>query len=107
MIETAKLTFYFKTDEDPEVSALLQRKDGTIEKLLGYTDYDLGVELLKRLDTDRLSSNNEYSEEVLIPNLSLLKQGDTALITDEQIDALFKKDREFITDEQIDVLFDK
>ena len=90
MIETAKLTFYFKTDEDPEVSALLQRKDGTIEKLLGYTDYDLGVELLKRLDTNRLSSSNEYSEEVLIPALSLLKEGDTAYITDEQIDALFE-----------------
>ena len=91
MVETAKLTFYFKTDEDPEISAILQRKDGTIEKLLGYTDYDLGIELVKRLDTDRLSSNNEYSEEVLIPNLSLLKQGDMACITDEQIDALFKK----------------
>ena len=31
MVETAKLTFYFKTDEEPEVSALLQRKDGTVE----------------------------------------------------------------------------
>ena len=90
MVETAKLTFYFKTDEDPEVSALLQRKDGTIERLAGDSDYDLGIELLKRLDTNRLSSSNEYSEEVLIPSLSLLKEGDTAYITDEQIDALFE-----------------
>ena len=90
MIETAKLTFYFKTDEDPEVSALLQRKDGTIERLSGDSDYDLGIELLKRLDTNRLSTSNEYSEEVLIPSLSLLKEGDTAYITDEQIDALFE-----------------
>ena len=90
MIETAKLTFYFKTDEDPEVSALLQRKDGTIERLSGDSDYDLGIELLKRLDTNRLSTSNEYSEEVLIPALSLLKEGDTAYITDEQIDALFE-----------------
>ena len=90
MVETAKITFYFKTDEEPEVSALLQRKDGTIERLSGCCDYDLGIELLKRLHTNRLSSNNEYSEEVLIPNLSLLKQGDMACITDEQIDALFK-----------------
>ena len=90
MVETAKLTFYFKTDEDPEVSALLQRKDGTIERLSGDSDYDLGIELLKRLDTNRLSSSNEYSEEVLIPSLSLLKEGDTACITDEQIDALFE-----------------
>ena len=90
MIETAKLTFYFKTDEDPEVSALLQRKDGTIERLSGDSDYDLGVELFKRLDTNRLSTSNEYSEEVLIPALSLLKEGDTAYITDEQIDALFE-----------------
>ena len=90
MVETAKLTFYFKTDEDPEVSALLQRKDGTIERLLGDSDYDLGIELLKRLDTNRLSTSNEYSEEVLIPALSLLKEGDTAYITDEQIDALFE-----------------
>ena len=90
MVETAKLTFYFKTDEDPEVSALLQRKDGTIERLSGDSDYDLGIELLKRLDTNRLSSSNEYSEEVLIPALSLLKEGDTAYITDEEIDALFE-----------------
>ena len=90
MVETAKITFYFKTDEEPEVSALLQRKDGTIERLSGYYDYDLGIELLKRLDTNRLSTSNEYSEEVLIPDLSLLKEGDTAYITDEQIDALFE-----------------
>ena len=90
MVETAKITLYFKTDEEPQVSALLQRKDGTIERLSGYTDYDLGIELVKRLDTDRLSSSNEYSEEVLIPSLSLLKEGDTACITDEQIDALFE-----------------
>ena len=90
MVETAKLTFYFKTDEDPQVSALLQRKDGTIERLSGDSDYDLGIELLKRLDTNRLSSNNEYSEEVLIPPLSLSKEADTAYITDEQIDALFE-----------------
>ena len=90
MIETAKLTFYFKTDEDPEVSALLQRKDGTIERLTGDSDYDLVMELLKRLDTNRLSTSNEYSEEVLIPALSLLKEGDTAYITDEEIDALFE-----------------
>ena len=90
MVETAKLTFYFKTDEDPEVSALLQRKDGTIERLTGDSDYDLGIELLKRLDTNRLSSSNEYSEEVLIPALSLLKEGDTVYITDKQIDALFE-----------------
>ena len=90
MIETAKITLYFKTDEDPQVSALLQRKDGTIERLSGYTDYDLAVELVKRLDQDRLSSNNEYSEEVLIPSLSLLNGYDTECITDEQIDDLFK-----------------
>ena len=90
MVEAAKITFYFKTDEEPEVSALLQRKDGTIERLSGYCDYDLGIELVKRLDTDRLSSSNEYSDEVLIPSLSLLKEGDMACITDEQIDALFK-----------------
>ena len=91
MLETAKITLYFKTDEEPQVSALLQRKDGTIERLSGYNDYHLGVELVKILDENRLSSNNEYSEEVLIPNLSLLKQGDMACITDEQIDALFEK----------------
>ena len=91
MVETAKITLYFKTDEEPEVSALLKRKDGTIERLSGYYDYDLGIELVKRLDTNRLSSNNEYSEEVLIPDLSLLKEGDMACITDEQIDALFEK----------------
>ena len=90
MVETAKITLYFKTDEEPQVSALLQRKDGTIERLSGYTDYDLAVELVKRLDQDRLSSNNEYGNEVLIPNLSLLKEGDMARITDEQIDDLFK-----------------
>ena len=90
MVETAKITLYFKTDEEPEVSALLKRKDGTIERLSGYYDYDLGIELVKRLDTNRLSSNNEYSEEVLIPDLSLLNEGDMACITDEQIDALFK-----------------
>ena len=90
MVETAKITLYFKTDEEPQVSALLQRKDGTIERLSGYTDYDLAVELVKRLDQDRLSSNNEYSEEVLIPSLSLLNGYDTECITDEQIDALFK-----------------
>ena len=90
MVEIAKITFYFKTDEEPEVSALLQRKDGTIERLSGDSDYDLGIELLKRLDTNRLSTGNEYSEEVLIPSLSLLKEGDTAYITDEQIDALFE-----------------
>ena len=90
MLETAKITLYFKTDEEPQVSALLQRKDGTIERLSGCTDYDLAVELVKRLDQDRLSSNNEYSKEVLIPNLSLLKEGDMARITDEQIDDLFK-----------------
>ena len=91
MLETAKITLYFKTDEDPQVSALLRRKDGTIERLSGYTDYDLAVELIKRLDQDRLSSNNEYSEEVLIPSLSLLDGYDTACITDEQIGALFEK----------------
>ena len=90
MVETAKITFYFKTDEDPEVSALLQRKDGTIERLSGDSDYDLGIELLKRLHTNRLSSNNEYSEEVLIPALSLLNE-DIACITYEQINALFEK----------------
>ena len=92
MLETAKITFYFKSDEDPEVSALLQRKDGTIERLSGYTDYDLAVELLKRLDRDRLSSSdNEYSEEVIIPSLSLLNDYDTECITDKQIDDLFEK----------------
>ena len=91
MVETAKITFYFKTNEDPEVSALLKRKDGTVERLSGYTDYDLAVELLKRLDRDRLSSDNEYSEEVLIPSLSLLNGYDTECITDEQIDVLFEK----------------
>ena len=90
MLETAKITLYFKTDKEPQVSALLQRKDGTIERLSGYTDYDLAVELVKRLDADRLSSNNEYGKEVLIPSLSLLKEGDMARITDEQIDDLFK-----------------
>ena len=90
MVETAKITLYFKTDQDPQVSALLQRKDGTIERLSGYGDYDLAVELVKRLDQDRLSSNNEYSEEVLIPSLSLLNDYDTECITDEQIDDLFK-----------------
>ena len=90
MVETAKITFYFKTDEEPQVSALLQRKDGTIERLSGYCDYDLGIELLKRLHTNRLSSGNEYSEEVLIPSLFLAKGEDTAYITDEQIDALFE-----------------
>ena len=92
MLETAKITLYFKTNEDPQVSALLQRKDGTIERLSGYTDYNLAVELLKRLDRDRLSSSdNEYSEEVLIPSLSLLNDYDTECITDEQIDALFRE----------------
>ena len=92
MVEIAKITFYFKTDEDPEVSALLKRKDGTVERLSGYTDYDLAVELLKRLDRDRLSSSdNEYSDEVLIPSLSLLNGYDTECITEEQIDALFEK----------------
>ena len=91
MVETAKITFYFKTDEEPEVSALLQRKDGTIERLSGDGDYDLAVELVKRLDQDRLSSNNEYSEEVLIPALSLLKEGQTMYISDEQIDDLFRE----------------
>ena len=91
MLETAKITLYFKTDEDPQVSALLHRKDGTIERLSGYTDYDLAVELVKRLDQDRLSSNNEYSEEVLIPSLSLLDGYDTECITDEQIDDLFRE----------------
>ena len=91
MVEKAKITLYFKTDEEPQVSALLQRKDGTIERLSGYTDYDLAVELVKRLDQDRLSSNNEYSDEVLIPSLSLLNGYDTECITDEQIDALFEK----------------
>lgn len=90
MVETAKITFYFKTDEEPQVSALLQRKDGTIERLSGHYDYDLGIELVKRLDANRLSSGNEYSEEVLIPALSLSKEGDTAYITDKQIDALFE-----------------
>ena len=89
MVETAKLTFYFQTDEEPKVSALLQRKDGTIERLSGDSDYDLSIELLKRLDTNRLSTSNEYSEEVLIPSLSLL-EGDMACITDEEIDALFE-----------------
>ena len=92
MVETAKLTFYFETDKEPKASALLQRKDGTIERLTGDSDYDLVMELLKRLDTNRLSSSNEGSEEVLIPALSLSKEGDTdtAYITDEQIDALFE-----------------
>ena len=90
MLETAKITLYFKTDEDPQVSALLHRKDGTIERLSGYTDYDLGIELVKLLDENRLSSKNEYGKEVLIPSLSLLKEGDMACITDEQIDDLFK-----------------
>ena len=91
MLETAKITFYFKTDTDPEVSALLKRKDGTIERLSGYADYDLAVELVKLLDENRLSSNNEHNEEVIIPSLSLLKEGDMACITDEQIDDLFRK----------------
>ena len=91
MVETAKITLYFKTNEEPQVSALLQRKDGTIERLSGYTDYDLAIELVKRLDQYRLSSSNEYGKEVLIPNLSLLKEGDMARITEEQIDALFEK----------------
>ena len=88
MVETAKITLYFKTDEEPQVSALLQRKDGTIERLSGYYDYDLAIELVKRLDKNKLSSNNEYSEEVLIPSLSLLEE-DIAYITEEQIDDLF------------------
>ena len=71
MVETAKLTFYFETDKEPKVSALLQRKDGTIERLTGDSNYDLGMELLKRLDTNRLSTGNEGSGEVLIPALSL------------------------------------
>ena len=91
MVETAKITLYFKTDEEPQVSALLQRKDGTIERLSGDGDYDLAVELVKRLDQDRLSSNNEYSEEVLIPSLSLLKEGQILYISDEQIDDLFRE----------------
>ena len=91
MVEIAKITLYFKTDEDPQVSALLKRKDGTIERLSGDGDYDLAIELVKRLDENRLSSNNEYSEEVLIPSLSLLKEGDTSCITDEQIDDLFRE----------------
>ena len=90
MVETAKITFYFKTDEEPQVSALLQRKDGTIERLSGDGDYKLAIELIKRLDENRLSSSNEYSDEVLIPSLSLLNEGDMACITDEQIDDLFK-----------------
>ena len=89
MVEIAKITFYFKTDKDPEVSALLKRKDGTVERLSGCTDYDLAVELVKLLDQDRLSSSNEYGKEVLIPSLSLLNE-DTSCITDEQIDDLFK-----------------
>ena len=91
MLETAKITLYFKTDEEPQVSALLKRKDGTIERLSGYTDYDLAVELVKRLDQDRLSSNNEYSDEVLIPALSLLREGQILYISDEQIDDLFRE----------------
>ena len=91
MVETARITFYFKTDKEPEVSALLQRKDGTVERLSGGSDYEIGKELFKRLDRDRLSSDNEYSDEVVIPALSLLKEGDMACITDEQIDALFKQ----------------
>ena len=90
MLETAKITLYFKTDEEPQVSALLQRKDGTIERLSGDGDYHLGVELVKLLDQYRLSSSNEYGEEVLIPSLSLLNE-DTSCITDEQIDDLFKQ----------------
>ena len=89
MLETAKITLYFKTDEDPQVSALLKRKDGTIERLSGDGDYNLAIELVKLLDQDRLSSSNEYGEEVLIPSLSLLNE-DTSCITDEQIDDLFK-----------------
>ena len=80
MVETAKLTFYFETDKEPKVSALLQRKDGTIERLSGDSNYDLGMELLKRLDTNRLSTGNEDSREVLIPTLylSLSKEDDIA-----------------------------
>ena len=89
MIEIAKITLYFKTDEDPQVSALLKRKDGTIERLSGDGDYNLAIELVKLLDQDRLSSSNEYGKEVLIPSLSLLNE-DTSCITDEQIDDLFK-----------------
>ena len=89
MIEAAKITFYFKTDEGPQVSALLKRKNGTIERLSGDGDYDLAIELVKLLDQNRLSSSNEYGKEVLIPSLSLLNE-DTSRITDEQIDDLFK-----------------
>ena len=91
MVETAKITLYFKTDEEPQVSALLQRKDGTIERLSGDGDYNLAIELVKRLDQDRLSSSNEYSDEVLIPSLSLLNGYDTECVTDQQIDDLFEK----------------
>ena len=89
MLETAKITFYFKTDTNPQVSALLKRKDGTIERLSGDGDYHLAIELVKLLDQNRLSSSNEYGKEVLIPSLSLLNE-DTSRITDEQIDDLFK-----------------
>ena len=89
MLETAKITLYFKTNEEPQVSALLKRKDGTIERLSGDGDYDLAIELVKLLDENRLSSSNEYGKEVLIPSLSLLNE-DTSRITDEQIDDLFK-----------------
>ena len=89
MVEIAKITFYFKTDEEPQVSALLKRKDGTIERLSGDGDYNLAIELVKLLDQDRLSSSNEYGKEVLIPSLSLLNE-DTSCITDKQIDDLFK-----------------
>ena len=90
MVETAKFTFYFETDKDPKASALLQRKDGTIERLTGDSDYNLVMELLKRLDTNRLSSSNEYSDEVTIPALCLSKEDGTSYVTDKQIDALFE-----------------
>ena len=88
--EMARMTIDVSIDEEPKVSALLQRKDGTIERFSGDSDYKLGMELLKKLDTNRLSSSNEDSGEVLIPPLSLSKEGDMAYITDEQIDALFE-----------------
>ena len=61
------------------------------DKIKNIKDIDVDKLATKDdLDTNRLSTSNEYSEEVLIPALRLLKENDTAYITDEQIDALFE-----------------
>ena len=110
--EMARMTIDFATDEEPSVYCILKYKSGSKVKLEGAKDYEKAKHLLTYLFENKLTEGDIETDKppVYLPNI--FGSENEELISPKDINSLFPEQSEddlsgvsLITDEEINTLF--